>query len=366
MAKALESLSENLVISLMADAVAVQPIRKEVPLQSIKIVDEESIEYQGHRLKINKAAFRDMLDILKVPKTFMERFKGIVGVESQQKFINSLKNVIASSGNGNVTLVLNPTTREVVAVHKNTRNLFSNQSATELISNIISEGGLSVADFSVNHENGGIAVNTFNTNTHFDIPGLKDENFIAGISFTNNPRNGFQVTPYINRLVCANGMITRGFVEEFKISKLDELSMNSFMASMRELRRNNYMPTGFADAVRLTNSTNASLAEMNFATNAILDASKATREDVESWIPMKATESAFSRIGVHVEDMDLAKRRNAKTGTSVWELINGITHFATHENGIEISDYDRRRLQVVAGNLLTKKLDMENLVRSPF
>ena len=117
MTKALESLSENLVISRMADAVAVQPIRKEVALQAIKIVDEESIEYQGHRLKINQTAFRDMLSILKVPSTFMERFKGIVGIESQQKFINTLKNVIASSGNGNVTLVLNPTTREVHATY---------------------------------------------------------------------------------------------------------------------------------------------------------------------------------------------------------------------------------------------------------
>jgi len=366
MAKALESLSENVVIHRMAEAVAVQPIRKEVALQSIKIIDDQSIEYQGHRLKISQAAFRDLLDILKVPKTFMERFKGIVGVESQQKFINTLKNVIATSGSGTVTMVLNPTSREVVAIHKSNRNLFSNQSATELISNIINENGLTVADFSINRDNGGIAVNTFHNNTHFDIPGLKDEHFIAGISFTNNPRNGFQVTPYINRLVCANGMITRGFQEEFKITKMDELSMNSFMASLKELRKNNYMPTGFTDAVRLTNSTNASLAEMQFAANAILDASGASREEVESWIPLKSTESAFNRIGVHVEDMDSAKRKNAKTGTSVWELINGITHFATHDNGIEITDYDRRRLQVVAGNLLTKKLDMENLVRSPF
>ena len=366
MAQQLTSLSDNIIAARMAEAVAVQPIRKEVSLQSIKLIDEESIEYQGHRLKISMGAFKDLLEILKVPKTFMDRFKGIVGIESQQKFINSLKNVIAASGSGNATLVLNPTTREVIAIHKSSRNLLSNQSATEFISNIISDSGLSVADFSINRDNGGIAINTFNTGTHFDIPGLKDEHFITGISFTNNPRNGFQITPYVNRLVCANGLITRGFQEEFKITKLDEITMNTFMGSLKDLRKNNYIPTGFVDAVRLTNSTRASLAEMQFAANAIVDASGAKRADIESWIPVTSTEAAFNRIGVDIDSMDMAKRKNAKTGTTVWDVINGVTHFATHDNGFDISDYDRRRLQVVAGNLLTKKLDMENIVRTPF
>ena len=53
----LSSLSENVVAARMAEAVAVQPIRKEVALQAIKLVDEESIEYQGHRLKISGGAF---------------------------------------------------------------------------------------------------------------------------------------------------------------------------------------------------------------------------------------------------------------------------------------------------------------------
>lgn len=362
----LSSLSDALVIKRMADAVTAQPIRKEVALHMIKIINEESIEYGGHLLKMTRDAFRDLLDVLKMPKIFMERFRNLVGEESQQKFINSLKNVIASSGKGTVTLVLNPGTREIIAIHKTSRNLFSNQSAIDIMSKIINEGGLSVADFSINPDNGGFAVNAFAENTHFNIPGLKDEHFISGISFTNNPRNGYQVSPYINRLVCANGMITRGFQEQFHITKLDEMSMNSFMASMKELKNNRYMPAGFSDAVRLCNSTRASLYEMRQASNAILDSSGAKRDEVESWIPLQSTEASFSRIGVDVNVMDSAKLKNAKTGTTVWELINGITHFATHDNGIEISEYDRRRLQVVAGQILTKKLDMENQVRSPF
>jgi hypothetical protein len=97
-----------------------------------------------------------------------------------------------------------------------------------LIHNIINDAGLEVADFSVNESNGGIAVNAFSTNMRFDVPGMKDEHFIGGISFTNNPSNGFQVSPYINRLVCANGLVTRGFEEQYKLTKLDDAEMNQF------------------------------------------------------------------------------------------------------------------------------------------
>jgi hypothetical protein len=58
--------------------------------------------------------------------------------------------------------------------------------------------------------------------------------------------------------------------------------------------------------------------------------------------------------------------KGAKTGTSIWDLVNGITHFASHDNGFKIEDYDRRKLQLEASRLLTKNYDMANFVKSPF
>ena len=362
----LVSLADALVQERMQQAIETQPIRREVALQQITIIDNETLEYNGHRVKITNSAFKDLMSILKVPTAFVERFKGIVGPDAQKKFINTIKNVMASNGSRNVTLVLNPKTMVIVAVHKTNRNLISNSTAIGFIHNIINDAGLDVADFSVNSDNGGIAVNAFSTNMRFDVPGMKDEHFIGGISFTNNPSNGFQVSPYINRLVCANGLVTRGFEEQYKLTKLDDAEMNQFLMHLKELRKNSFQPFGFVDAVRLTNGTNASLHEMHTAANAIWSVADVSKEDMEAWVPLKSTEQAYNRIGVDAEALDAAKMKNAKTGTSVWELINGITHFATHDNGIEISDYDRPRLQVVAGQMLTKKLDMENIVRSPF
>ena len=350
----------------MAAAIEAQPIRKEVSLQSVKIIDQTCIEFGGHRIAITPQAFKDMMSILKIPSNFADRFRGIVGQEAQEKFINTIKNVMAQSSNKTVTLVLNPKDRTVVAIHKTNRNLISNAAATDLIGRILNDSGLSVADFSINTDNGGIAVNTFSTNNRFEIPGMKDEHFIAGISFTNNPTNGFQVSPYINRLVCANGMVTRGFEEQYKLTKLDEAEMNRFMEHLTTLRSNQYKPFGFTDAVRLCANTSASLHEMEFAANAIRNVADVDYEMLQEWVPIKSTNQAFGRIGVDTQLLDAAKKKNAKTGTTVWDLINGITHFATHDNGIQLTDYDRRRLQVVAGQMLTKTPDMSNMVRTPF
>jgi glycine cleavage system pyridoxal-binding protein P len=135
------SLSDNLVQSRMAAAIEAQPIRREVSLQQIKIIDNEAIEYNGHPVKMSHEAFKDFMSILKVPTAFVDRFKNIVGPEAQQKFINTIKNVMASSDNKTVTLVLNPNKMEIVAVHKTSRNLVSNTTAIDFITNIIHENG---------------------------------------------------------------------------------------------------------------------------------------------------------------------------------------------------------------------------------
>jgi len=64
--------------------------------------------------------------------------------------------------------------------------------------------------------------------------------------------------------------------------------------------------------------------------------------------------------------MSKEQKKNAKTGTPIWDVINGLTHFSTHDNGFRIDDYDRRRVQMEAGRMLTKEFDMANIVKSPF
>jgi hypothetical protein len=72
------------------------------------------------------------------------------------------------------------------------------------------------------------------------------------------------------------------------------------------------------------------------------------------------------KAGIMPSLMNAEKKKNAKTGTSVWEMVNGLTHFATHDSIFKLSDDARRIIQKEAGAIVSGTFDMENVVVSPF
>lgn len=345
-----------------------QPLRKEVNVSELEIQNENEVIFKGTRIKMTMKAFKDLMRILKIPTAFIDRYGKILNDKSKTKLINTIKNVMAKSGNRKVTLIVSRDTREIIGIHKTPRNLISNEGFLEIVNRIIDENNLDVINFNVNPNDGGVHIDTVAPGGQFGIDGLKDEHFYSGGSFTNNPQNGFNVSAYINRLVCANGMTTRGFEEQYKLTRLEGDELKKFFDQIEGLTKNGFQPAKFKDSVRDANSTSASLSELYTARNSILRAAKGELKDeeLENWVPVKSTEATFHRTGIDPGKLNATQLKNAKVGVSVWDLINGMTHFATHDNGFEIEDYNRSSLQVQAGNMLSKQYDMKNIVSSPF
>jgi hypothetical protein len=136
---------------------------------------------------------------------------------------------------------------------------------------------------------------------------------------------------------------------------------------MSNLAKSGFKPDQFVERVSEARDLKCSLSEMYAVKSAIKGVVKdITTEELEAWVPVKFTEAAYHRIGVDTHLLRAGQLKNARTNTTVWDLINGLTHFATHDNGFDIDDYNRRRLQMTAGQLLTDEHDMANFVRSPF
>lgn len=364
------TLSSSIFSQRAENAINAQPVRRTVHLSEIELIDDTKIAYKGSQIKISKQGFSDLLKLLQIPKAFVNRFNEMMKEkpETRRQFINSIKNVMSSRGSGSstVTLVLSVEGREIIAVHRNARSLISNRGFLDVVNQVIDNNSLDVVDFSVG-KYGEVAINVLDLKKQWDVNGLKDEYFQSGVSFVNNPKDGFVVSPYINRMVCANGMISKGFQEQFKLTSTDGDAMQKFFSDISNLAKIGFRPEQFVERVTEATNMKASLAEMYRVKNAIKRvASDITKEELESWVPLKYTESAYHRIGVDTQLLRPQQLKNAKTDTSLWDLINGLTHFSTHDNGFEIDDYNRRVLQIEAGRLLTDEHDMSNFVRSPF
>jgi hypothetical protein len=348
------------------EAISKQPIRKEVLFNEIEIVDDQTIRYEGKLIGLTKKAFQDIHEALAIPKAFMKRFEQNFGIEGKRSLINRIKEAQAGQKNQEVTLIVNPAERKIERVLRKGKGMISNESFIDFATRYIDQYNLDVTDFHIG-DNGSININALSPRGVAMVPGMEKEYFKTGVSFGNGPQSGTIVAPYIHRLVCSNGMVTRGFDETYQLNSLDPAKVQEFNEQMLRLSTNDFTPTGLIHRIEQAHRVPASLSEMQKAAGLIMSNSKVDYNDLQRYVPIESTQKAFERHGINVSKMTTHQLQNAPTGTSVWNLINGMTNFASNFNGKEINDYNRSTLMVHSGGLLTKKVyDTENLVFSPF
>ena len=364
---AIQTLSSSLIEQRKVETLEAQNLRKVVPFRDINLIDGESIEYNGQKINLTKNAFKNLLGLLGMSNQFATKFESLFTKEAKSQFINTMKNAMASNSGklSEVTLVLNPISKSVVAITKKDQFGISNQQFMGVAENIIDNHGMDVTNWSVDPGTGIVTINAFNPNANFAIQGLSNEVFTGGVTFQNSPKDGFQVLPYINRQWCTNGLTAPMSEESYTLNSLDQGSMEKFFENMNNLRKNNFAPTGFADRVRAAHNTPASLNELQFAHNLI---EPFAGERADNWIPLSENMNAFYKAGF--ESLNSNQMKHAKSNTSVWDVINGVTHFATHGAGIidtNMQDYNASDLMVKSGNLFGKKsFDHENTMPDLF
>ena len=356
----IQTLSGEILTSRKAETLNSQSIRKTVAVRDINLVNDTTIEYQGKRLEITKDAFKGLMKMIGMSQTFATKFEKLFNPEVKAQFINTMKNAMATQLN-EITIVLSPTTKKVVGFSKKATDLISHERFMGLADRLIDQNGFEVANWGVDANKGSVTINAFNPKASFGVQGLNDEVFTAGITMKNSPLGGIQVMPYVNRLWCANGCTTAMASESYALNNLSGDSMEKFFEHMSQLRKNKFIPTGFQDKVTQAINTPASMNEMKWAHNQI---KRHVGDKADNWIPLMENESAYTKANIGILDA-----KAAKSNQSIWSVVNGMTHVATHAPDLfamNMQDKDSTELMVQAGNLLGKQWNLQGATRSPF
>lgn len=234
-----------------------------------------------------------------------------------------------------------------------------------LADQIIDQNGFEITNWGVNGNKGEVIINLANPAAQFGI-GIADEVFTAGLTLKNSPLNGIQVMPYVNRMWCANGMTTPMAAESYTLADLSKDSMERFFQHMSDLRRNSYKPAGFEETVKNAMKTPASMFELSRAHNTIKGY---VGDAANNWIPYDDNRTAYNTANIDLSAMNVEQLKNARSNQSIWSVVNGMTHVATHAPELlafNMTDKDSTGLMVQAGNVLGGKWNLGNQVPNPF
>jgi hypothetical protein len=359
-----EVLSTPIIETKRAEAIKSQALNKRVAINNLRLIDESNVLINGHNVKITKDAYKSLIKCLGLPQSFTNKLDTLFNKASKVEFINKLSTAMSSLGTSSVNVVLSPLSKTIVGFTQ-ASNIITNESFFQLTDRIIDGQGFDINSMMVDPTTGGVQMNATLANPH-EIKGLTNEAFKSGLTISNSPANGIMVSPYMNRLWCANGCTTAMAKESYMLNDLTNDSMSKFFDHINDLRKSNFIPSGYGDMVREANNTTASIAEVDRAFNLI---KPFMGERSESIIPKERNYSAYGNMGTDLHKLSSAEKKNCKSNQSVWSLVNAMTWVGTNSDQVlenNIQDKDKMNLQIAGGNLLSKQYDLKNQFKSPF
>lgn len=349
------TLSQSAFDAKRNEALKLELMRKEIQLSEFNVLDNNHIEIGGTKIEVTPRAFNKLLSRLRIPKAFAKRFRDGFGDDGLKQLITMMKSAKSNRNDQTVTLLVNPETRKITDILPAGYAAISNSSFYDFASQYIDQYNLGVTHIS-SDKNGESQINCISESGVFSVPGMKDEIFQTGVTFRNSPARGLEVSPYLDRLICSNGMTSTAFAENYSLHNFSDKNINEFNEHMLRLASTGFQPAGLGDQIKKANQTQASLSEMQQAASAIMSTGKSVDYDyIQRYMPVERALKAYANLGADPSTFTRPQLKNAKSGMTVWDVVNGMTNFASNDNKYTLDDSNTGRLMVTAGNMLTKR-----------
>lgn len=338
-------------------ALEAAPLRISGSISEIQLATLNDVKYKGKIFKLGETALKDLSKLLGLSTHSKANVNKSLDKNYTISLYNSLIKQHGKRWNARVQFIL--TRKGVLERIVPTKSaVISNSTFLDIAERIISTNNMDVHDMSVNKE-GELIIQSKGHNSEFQIKGFKDEVFESGLSISNT-LEGIKVDPFVFRLICTNGMVTKLFDESVSLSSTNKTEISRFFDQLHNLEVQDFRSKKFPKKVQEAINTKASVYELTQAMKLLAKNSYIDEYRTNDFIPFEETFHDYRKVGVDLNKINNAKKKNAKSSISVWDVINGITDFASHDYGYEVKD--PVNLQVYAGDLLCKEYDMSNIL----
>lgn len=354
------------------EALDQQPLLYETNLSNVQVDSDESAVVDGKTLPMDRSGFDDLRSIAGVPKRFSRRADDRLGEGTSTKLVEAMRSGLADEDDSPVSVAIDRSNERVVGFNDDVGQMISMEGYFDLAERIIDRYGLDIDDTVIGTD-GTVRMSLKKDDRQINLDGfgdaLDDETFKAGISIASR-LGQVEFESYLYRLICTNGMIGEFWGDDMEINSLDRDTVFEFFDQVDQVADNGFLPEQFGEAVSRANETYASLRELESLHAPIRRAYEGDNpEQPDRFIPLQAVRAEYRNDGIEPTELTERQKRNAVTPVTVWDAINGLTRFASHDytsDGFNVSDITQSRLMVEAGRTLEQnRFDMENLVPMP-
>lgn len=354
------------------DCESSQPMRKQIALRELEFESLSRVTYSGMAFTLSEEALRQLLRMLKIPQATCDMLESQYGTRPTIEILNSIRSRISGSG-VQVTITVSPS-RVILAVDaSNGGTAISAAGFFNEFERIMDHSNHSIKSLN-RDDNGGIWITT--DGGQHQVGSYNDESFRTGMRISRN-LEGVEVSPFLLREVCTNGMISTAAQDQYSIRANVERNWQQFRRHLEALEKRNWVPLEFDNRVEQAKVTPASWAELTRYGRLITLNSAVKQEDLGQWIPnWDATVKRYNQAGLDIDKINSTQAKQLRTGANTWDCINAITDFASHNYGQELIPGADRRLQIAATTELLgarnrrgnyEQFDMQNLVEiQPF
>jgi len=329
--------------------------KQTVKLSDVTIDSPTAITIQGKTVPMTQSAFMRLCRLLGLDERANRNLMDSLGELPTAKLMDLVRQAQIARKKNEISVTFCKSEASVTNFSSNTTTLLPGAMFIESLETIMNRNSTLQIVGAQHEANGNILVVARNPKWAFNVTGIDNESFHAGMTYSLDD-SGVTIEQYLERLICMNGMSLRGADDRIKCTS--EGKIGPFLRAAATF--SGFNTTQFQGRVDAFMKVPASVREVKTAVNTLRDTlgtGAGTKDLIQEHIPyMELRRDAEKKLGLHnVFRMPSEFQAKMNSNMNYWDLVNAVTYIASHEVG---DMNTRHKLMTYAGDMMIANPDI--------